>query len=512
MEKKLNIIIGENDLKEEKDQRELLKTFENRQLTEYRTLSDGRSGCLFYTGIDTFIQSNGEPYCVPQLFFLESEVRRYDKYPYIDELHEYEKQILGKAKPLLEGYDAWIAQLIARHGPDKYGNLVIPPTEHFDGGMKACDITIIRDVPKMQNSVHEQEWQNIVKEFWGNAIVEAIIACSDYYANERLRVACYNREILDENDNFDYAKALLTADVKPLPYCPITLNDGTKIQYSNKSAFRAWQIGDHYCFDPEKSYIYSLNADFGAALINLARNVCVYQFSINQKQFWEPYELITIYPQDLDFDFDTDVKVIYRTYYNRLKNLLSAGIRKLPESVGVNDQDLDRCIYLDLIKGEHAPALDPYIGPHLSEQQIERIKNYFMGFVRFVTNDVIGIETANMLLEKLQELPQPEPEQHKEDICCYINREQILKNGIYTLQQFENLLQQAAENDAPSLVKFLKKYLSTGDLDFHGDSRTKIHRNLQEHFPSMRKYSDRNFTEACNKGDFSPFPLKKAEK
>ena len=146
-----------------------------------------------------------------------------------------------------------------------------------------------------------------------------------------------------------------------------------------------------------------------------------------------------------------------------------------------------------------------------SENQRKRIQKYFNAFMLFLKNR-IGYDLEEQETEQKEELPQPEPEQHKEDSCCYINREQILKNGIYTLQQFENLLRQAAENDAPSLVKFLKKYLSTGDLDFHGDSRTKIHRNLQEHFPSMRKYSDRNFTEACNKGDFSPFPLKKAEK
>ena len=85
---------------------------------------------------------------------------------------------------------------------------------------------------------------------------------------------------------------------------------------------------------------------------------------------------------------------------------------------------------------------------------------------------------------------------HFEDaqqFCYYLNIEQIKDSDIWKPSDIEDKLRQACEADAKTLATFLKKYTDLGYLDFHGDSKKKILVTLQEHFPTMRKYSYQNF-------------------
>ena len=85
--------------------------------------------------------------------------------------------------------------------------------------------------------------------------------------------------------------------------------------------------------------------------------------------------------------------------------------------------------------------------------------------------------------------------QEGKTVCLYIDCD-ALRKGAYTSDEFEKMLCHACESDARSLGAFLKKYGEIGYLDFHGDSKRKIWKTLQEHFPTMRRYSYQNFAAA----------------
>ena len=56
------------------------------------------------------------------------------------------------------------------------------------------------------------------------------------------------------------------------------------------------------------------------------------------------------------------------------------------------------------------------------------------------------------------------------------------------------MFRDAAESDAKTLAAFLKKYHQLGVLDFRGKDKKEIFAELQAYFPSMKRYSYRNFT------------------
>ena len=77
--------------------------------------------------------------------------------------------------------------------------------------------------------------------------------------------------------------------------------------------------------------------------------------------------------------------------------------------------------------------------------------------------------------------------------CEYINREELAKQGLYTLDEFEEMFAKATKGEAPELAAFLKKYLKLGILEFKGHSKRKIYDTLRAHFKEMRDYSYTNF-------------------
>ncbi|MBR3647034.1 MAG: hypothetical protein IKN59_01410 [Paludibacteraceae bacterium] len=83
------------------------ETFKTRQLTEYRSLSDGRSGCLFYVASNnmekTHLRANS-----PALYFIDSPSRKGCQKPFSSTLTNEELEAVYKAKPVLIGYEAWV--------------------------------------------------------------------------------------------------------------------------------------------------------------------------------------------------------------------------------------------------------------------------------------------------------------------------------------------------------------------------------------------------------------------
>ena len=103
--------------------------------------------------------------------------------------------------------------------------------------------------------------------------------------------------------------------------------------------------------------------------------------------------------------------------------------------------------------------------------------------------------------KKKQAKPTPKqneiPKAKEETICPYINRDEIVKKGIYSVDEFQKMLRQACEQEAKVLVKFLIQHRDYQNLDFHGAGIKAIYTTLRKDcFPTMRDYSYQNFAAA----------------
>lgn len=87
-------------------------------------------------------------------------------------------------------------------------------------------------------------------------------------------------------------------------------------------------------------------------------------------------------------------------------------------------------------------------------------------------------------------------EQETKKYCPYICREKLAEQGIYTIDEFEDMFSNATKGTAPELAAFLKKYKAQGLLDFKGHNKKQIFDTLRVHFPEMRDYEYPNFTAA----------------
>ena len=82
------------------------------------------------------------------------------------------------------------------------------------------------------------------------------------------------------------------------------------------------------------------------------------------------------------------------------------------------------------------------------------------------------------------------------EYCEYICRERLQEQGLYSLDEFEQMLANATKGIAPDLAAFLKRYKAQGVIDFMGHSKRQIFDNLRKHFPEMRNYDYPNFAAA----------------
>lgn len=78
-------------------------------------------------------------------------------------------------------------------------------------------------------------------------------------------------------------------------------------------------------------------------------------------------------------------------------------------------------------------------------------------------------------------------------LCTYLVREKISEMGIDTPEQVEAEMRAEAEKDAKHFAAWLRRKEKAGILNFHGDTKKQILITLQEHFPTMKRYSYNNF-------------------
>ena len=86
--------------------------------------------------------------------------------------------------------------------------------------------------------------------------------------------------------------------------------------------------------------------------------------------------------------------------------------------------------------------------------------------------------------------PIQETAQYKKEYCEYICREKLKEQGLYTLDEFEQMMANATKEPALQFAKFLVI------LNFMGHSKKQIFDNLRKHFPEMRDYDYPNFAAA----------------
>ena len=82
------------------------------------------------------------------------------------------------------------------------------------------------------------------------------------------------------------------------------------------------------------------------------------------------------------------------------------------------------------------------------------------------------------------------------EYCEYICRERLQEQGLYSLDEFEQMLANATKGIAPDLAAFLKRYKAQGVMNFMGHTKRQIFDNLRAHFPEMRNYDYPNFAAA----------------
>lgn len=78
----------------------------------------------------------------------------------------------------------------------------------------------------------------------------------------------------------------------------------------------------------------------------------------------------------------------------------------------------------------------------------------------------------------------------------YICMDRLEQYGLISYEAFMEEFRYAAEKDAPTLARFMRKYEQLGILNFHGDTKKNILAKLQAYFPTMKHYEYKNFTAA----------------
>lgn len=90
----------------------------------------------------------------------------------------------------------------------------------------------------------------------------------------------------------------------------------------------------------------------------------------------------------------------------------------------------------------------------------------------------------------------PDENAKPQHVCEYIHRENLRKQGLYSLDEFEQMIVNAVKLPSTQFADFLKKYKKQGNLDFHGQSKKQIFEYFRKNYPQMRAYEYNTFAAA----------------
>lgn len=125
-------------------------------------------------------------------------------------------------------------------------------------------------------------------------------------------------------------------------------------------------------------------------------------------------------------------------------------------------------------------------------------KQELIELISRLTHEMFAINTdiahaQHKLTELHRQIYEPFIQAQSGTVCRYIDLNALNREGLYSLDEFDKKMKQAAESEARVLCDFLHKYEKIGYLDFHAESKKSIFRHLRECYPTMRQYKYNNF-------------------
>ena len=78
-------------------------------------------------------------------------------------------------------------------------------------------------------------------------------------------------------------------------------------------------------------------------------------------------------------------------------------------------------------------------------------------------------------------------------LCPYIQVDKLNEIGVYTPEQFNELMAKEAKQSAPKFAEFLHKHQKTGYLHFGKDNKQQVFDTLRTFYPTMKGYKYNNF-------------------
>ena len=484
-------------------------TLKTRQLTEYKTLSNGQSGCLFFVGANELDKYSKYSYSVSTIYLLKSACREKDKAPFVDGLHETEKQQLAKKQPLLTGYPAWVAAIRLTSflkNKVEVNNQVYRDALAKIGGKDYYSVYEYETIKK--NKKVEAEYEELFgKEDW-SYIKHKCEEGIEQNVSERYE----NKNILTEDGKLDYAKALfdLEEDFEN-EYRRVHIDINKRLEMLNWGAMITvgleenltpymddyeWEWMeegltkeemDEKCQElyDEESPLYHASG-FIAALMNLARNQAIYRYATGYKgDLYGPNLGI----KGLRFDFDIATKELCEKYLQQVEDYYKREEAKKPDVLDVDAQQIDiRILKEERINSKEFFRYTRY--PHLiPERHLKTLKSYSQALQKLLVGK-IGFDPDEKKEEEVKE------EERPAELCEYINLEKVAKVGVKTAEDVEKELSQASSCKAPVFVELLQTYQKVGYLDFKGHEKKLIYENLKKHYGNM-DYSYKNFVAYC---------------
>ena len=489
----------------------MMDTLKTRQLTEYRTLSNGQSGCLFYVGSNELDRYSKYSYSVSTIYLLKSSCWEMDKAPFVDGLHETEKQQLARKRPLLVGYPAWVAAI----------RLTASPDDEIEDNNQAYRDALAKIGGKDYYSVYE--FENLKESKKINAEYEELFGKEEWLYIKRkwedgveknVSERYENKNILTETGKLDYAKALFDLeDDFENEYRRIHLDINKRLEMSNWGATITVDLEEDYTpymddnewewkeegmteeemeercqelYNEESPLFHA--AGFIAALMNLARNQAIYRYATGYKgDMYGPNLEI----DKLGFDFNIATKELCERYLQQVEDSYKREEAKKPDVLDVDVQQIDiRILEEELSYSEDFFEYSKY--PRLiPERHLKTLKAYSQAFQKLLVGK-IGFDPE----KKEKEMTESEEKMASAGYCMYIVNAAVTKGGEFSLDEFERMFRKAAFGKAPELAAFLKKYENDKYLDMMGHSKKAIYTNLKDHFKGGLAYSYQNFANA----------------
>lgn len=374
------------------------------QISEYHYFTKGLEGCLFLVYPHPKESARFEDRS-PKLYLLKFPWRKEDKKPFIDRLHEKEKEMLWKTEPLLMGYPAW---LCAKRFFE--GEKVFPLScdEYFD------------EMGIINKRFGEKEIRYYESIGLGNPMLTRVfgqLKWFDYHIeyiddlNSYIRKDYLNPNLLDACGKFYNDRALLdTTDFNNNDFtknCKIHIDDNKQIYFLEDREFlcarlsldsdyvldevlREEQPGvfrDNYCVIYEKCTAPYTCHGFIAALLNMARNYAVYLYAINNYH-QDVLELLEITLDSLLFDSQVPIAQLYEKYLTHVENNIRFIQERDPKIATPDIKQIDSHILSEEKKSAKYFMEETVYPQLLNKEQLEIIQTYCNGFQEYVMKKI----------------------------------------------------------------------------------------------------------------------------